>query len=182
MIPEQTEPRWTNIVGSRRIFLNRRVEPKLHRIAEVIQGEQLSSRTLARRMQMTEAEVLASVDSSNDLKISELHRWQKALQVPIAELLVEADASLSDPVKRRAQLIRAMRTVRSIQESAEQESVQRMTLQLVEQLLEMMPELEEVHPWPAIGQRRTLDEMGAIVDRCIPAQLLQSPLGDMTDY
>jgi hypothetical protein len=32
-----------------------------------------------------------------------------------------------------------------------------MALQLVEQLLNLMPELKEVQAWPAVGQRRTID-------------------------
>ena len=35
---------------------------------------------------------------------------------------------------------------------------------LVEQLLELMPELKEVSPWHSVGQRRSLDEMGRIAE------------------
>jgi hypothetical protein len=31
---------------------------------------------------------------------------------------------------------------------------------LIEQILEIMPELEDVTPWHSVGQRRTLDDIG----------------------
>jgi hypothetical protein len=36
---------------------------------------------------------------------------------------------------------------------------------LVEQLLELMPELAEVSPWHSVGQRRSLEEMGRIAEQ-----------------
>ena len=43
----------------------------------------------------------------------------------------------------------------------------RMAENLVEQLLELMPELKEVSPWHSVGQRRSLDEMGRIAENQI---------------
>jgi hypothetical protein len=39
---------------------------------------------------------------------------------------------------------------------------------LISQLVEVMPELQEVSAWHSVGQRRTQDEMGRIVERTIP--------------
>ena len=39
---------------------------------------------------------------------------------------------------------------------------------LIAQLVELMPELEEVSAWHSVGQRRTQEEMGRIVERTIP--------------
>jgi hypothetical protein len=39
---------------------------------------------------------------------------------------------------------------------------------LISQLVELMPELKEVSAWHSVGQRRTQDEMGRIVERTIP--------------
>ena len=36
---------------------------------------------------------------------------------------------------------------------------------LVDQLIEVMPELEDVSPWHQFGQRRSLDEYGRAVER-----------------
>jgi hypothetical protein len=43
---------------------------------------------------------------------------------------------------------------------------------LSEQLVEIMPELKQVAPWHSVGQRRTLDEYGRIVERQIPVRWL----------
>jgi hypothetical protein len=128
---------------------------------------------------MTVSEVLARSKPTNDLTLSELYRWQVVLQVPIAELLVELDMALSVPVKLRCQLLKAMRTVRSIQERAKEKPVQVMALRLAEQLLEMMPELKYVSAWPAVGQRRTLNDFGAITERMVPDQLFHNPPADV---
>ncbi len=172
---EQSPTDWTNVVGSRRICANGCTRPKLNCILEVIERERFSPSTLANRLNLTVSEVMIQADPANDLTLSKLYRWQAALQVPIVELLVEIDSSLSPAVERRCQLLKAMRTVRSIQEQARQESVQRLALRLVEQLLHMMPELSEVSAWPAVGQRRTKDDLGVIVDRCVPESMFHAP-------
>ena len=60
------------------------------------------------------------------MRLSELLRWQRALGVPFAELLNEPDGELFPPVQLRARLLRAMKTVRTIQERARQASVRRL--------------------------------------------------------
>jgi hypothetical protein len=35
-----------------------------------------------------------------------------------------------------------------------------MVTMLIEQILEIMPELSDVTPWHTVGQRRTLDDVG----------------------
>ena len=44
-------------------------------------------------------------------------------------------------------------------------SIQRMAQMLIEQLLEIMPELQCVTPWHAVGQRRTRTELGQAARR-----------------
>ena len=61
-----------------------------------------------------------------------------------------------------------MKTVRSIQEKSEDEVIDRLAARLAGQLMDLMPELKEVSSWPSVGQRRTLDELGAIVERILP--------------
>lgn len=115
---------------------------------------------------------------STDLRISDLRKWQKALDVPLTELLVEPDEPLSRPVMERARLVRIMKTVAAIQERAQSASIRRMAQMLAEQLTEVMPELQEVGPWHNYGQRRSLDEYGAVVHRCLSDSLLD---GDSCD-
>jgi transcriptional regulator with XRE-family HTH domain len=111
-------------------------------------------------------------EESSDLKLSDLYRWQKVLDVPLSELLVEPGTSLSNPVMERAQLLRLMKTAMSILENSRAPGVRRMAQVMVDQLVEMMPELESVGGWHTVGQRRRLDEYGQVVERCIPEDAL----------
>ncbi len=55
-----------------------------------------------------------------------------------------------------------MKTVIAMQRQARSEAERRLSRQLTDQLLEIMPELKEVSGWPAVGHRRRADEMGRI--------------------
>ena len=137
----------------------------LHRLAFVRRREGISRRTVARRMKTDLAQVKSQEDETADMLLSTLYEWQKVLDVPIEELLVESNDPLSAPVLKRAQLVRLMKTARTILQRAHQLSIQRMAQTLVEQLLEIMPELESVTPWHAVGQRRTRAELGKAAQR-----------------
>jgi hypothetical protein len=102
-----------------------------------------------------------------DMRLSDLHRWQRALDVPLADLLVDCESPLSAPVLERARLIRLMKTAAAILEHAPSLSIRRMAETLIGQLVEVMPELANVSAWHTYGQRRSLDECGRIVDRCL---------------
>jgi hypothetical protein len=117
-------------------------------------------------------------DENTDLKLSDLYRWQKVLDVPISELLEDPGTTLSNPVMERAQLLRLMKTAMSILENSRSPGVRRMAQVLVEQLIDMMPELETVTGWHTVGQRRRLDEYGRVVERCIPEDALYHHCGD----
>jgi hypothetical protein len=97
--------------------------------------------------------------------LSQLYEWQKALEVPVTELLAEADDNLAANILQRAQLVRLMKSALAIKENARQDSIRRMIETLIDQLLEIMPELSGVGPWHAVGKRRRLDELGAAADR-----------------
>lgn len=144
----------------------------LHRIGEVRKQQGITARTVARRMDVPMEQVRAQEDPDSDISLSDLYRWQQALGVPVADLLVDLDAPLSTPVLERARLLKMMKTIRFIRENAECDSVRRMAKMLVEQLLEIMPELAEVSPWHTVGQRRTLDEYGRIAERTYSDRLL----------
>ena len=98
--------------------------------------------------------------SSSDIRLSDLHHWQQALAVPIAELLDEPEGGLSPPVRLRSRLLRVMKTVRSIQQRARQASMRRLVETLIVQLIEVMPELADATPWPAVGHRRRKHDLG----------------------
>jgi transcriptional regulator with XRE-family HTH domain len=149
----------------------------LHRLAEVRQQQGISRRTVARRLNIDLATVRAQENETADLSLSQLYEWQKVLEVPLSEMLMEADDSLSAPIMLRAQLVRLMKSVLAIQETARQDTIRRMAQTLIEQLLQIMPELAGVGPWHAVGQRRRLDELGVAAER----RLSDDVFLDLTD-
>jgi transcriptional regulator with XRE-family HTH domain len=145
----------------------------LHRIQEVRRLQGMSLRTAARQLGTDIRSIRAQEQSSTDLRLSDLYKWQRALDVPVAELLSDEDEPLSRPIRERSSMLKIMKTARSLVESSQPGPAQRMAENLVEQLLELMPELKEVSPWHSVGQRRSLDEMGRIAEQ---------PLGDPSYY
>jgi len=139
----------------------------LHQIAAVRRREGLSRRAVARRMGIDIQTVRDEELQTTDMPLSRLYQWQAALGVPVAELLSDGDTSLSPPVLKRAQILRIMKTAAAIRERATTLPIQRMAQMLVEQILEIMPELKDVSPWNAVGQRRTLDDLGQAAQRRI---------------
>lgn len=156
------------------ISVSRRTVPAVsetktyHRISDVRQQQGVSLRSVARKLNLPIQEVRNQETSSSNLKLSELLEWQKILEVPLADLLVDTQGPLSEPVGHRASMLRVMKTVKAIQESCKQQSTQRLTKMLVEQLVKIMPELAEVSAWHTVGQRRTQEEIGRVAERPIP--------------
>jgi transcriptional regulator with XRE-family HTH domain len=150
----------------------------MHRIASVREQQGVSLRAVARQMGTEVRRLREEEDEDTDLKLSDLYRWQKVLDVPIAELLEDPGTTLSNPVMERAQLLRLMKTAMSILDNSRSPGVRRMAQVMVEQLIDMMPELEAVTGWHTVGQRRRLDEYGRVVERCIPEDALYHHYGD----
>ena len=132
----------------------------LHRLAEVRQQEGLTRSSVARRLGVSLREVEEQEDPSSDILLSDLRRWQQALDVPMTELLSEPGCELSPPVQLRARLLLVMKTIRSIQQRVRQAPLQRLAETLIEQLVEVMPDLKETAPWPMMGRRRRKHELG----------------------
>jgi len=139
----------------------------LHRVRDVRQQQGVSLRSAARKLDLAVHEIRLQEDPRHDLKVSDLLRWQQVLEVPLSDLLIDNDAPLSEPVCKRASMLRVMKTARAIQDTAHDPSVRRMANMLVAQLVDMMPELEEVAAWHTVGQRRTQEEIGRIAERPI---------------
>lgn len=140
----------------------------LHRIHEVRLEQGVSIRSAARRMGLSMQEVRSQEESTSDLKLSQLHRWQEVLEVPLADLLIDSSGPLSTPVSERARMLRVMKTAKALAESAQEPPVQRLAAMLISQLVDLMPELQDVSAWHSVGQRRTQEEMGRIVERTVP--------------
>lgn len=156
------------------ISISRRSAPEptpaktYHRLSEVRQQQGVSQRSVARKLNLPIQDVRTQEEPETDLRISELLKWQEILEVPLADLLVDTQGSLSEPVGKRAALLRIMKTAKAILEASPNKSTSRLANMLVEQLVQMMPELAEVSAWHTVGQRRTQDEVGRIVERSIP--------------
>jgi transcriptional regulator with XRE-family HTH domain len=140
---------------------------RLQKLSEARRRQGLSVRCVAQRLGRTVSEVRAQENEQSDLLISELYRWQAALEVPIEELLEEPDDALSNSVLTRARMLKVMKTAQAIRRQARSEAERRLARLLTEQLLEIMPELKEVAAWPAVGHRRRADEMGRIAENPI---------------
>ena len=120
---------------------------QLHRIATVRHQQGVSLRSVARQMGRTVSYVRAQEDETEDLKITDLARWQKMLGVPLQDLLVDPDPPLSKPVMERAKLVRIMKTAAALKDNVKSEGAQRLATMLIQQLIEIMPELEHVSAW-----------------------------------
>jgi len=141
---------------------------ELHRISEVRIQQGASLRSVSRKMDLTVQEVREQENSTADLRITELLKWQEILDVPLADLLIDSEGPLSEPVCERARMLRIMKTAKAIHEGAHNRSIVRLANMLIDQLVEIMPELSDVSAWHTVGQRRTQDEVGRIVERSIP--------------
>lgn len=167
----------TAISGEAGAAAPKRHSRRLHRIRTVRRQQGMSLRTAARQLGSTVRETRQEEDETTDLRLSDLYRWQTALEVPLVELLVDPDTPLSRPVMERARLVRLMKTATAILELAPNQRLRRMAEMLVEQLVECMPELSGIGPWHSVGQRRSLEEYGRIAERSLPDDVLHnSPL------
>lgn len=148
---------------------------KYHRIEEVCQQQGATARAISRKMEIGVNEIRRQGDPHTDLRISDLLRWQQVLEVPLVDLLVDNEGPLSEPVTRRANMLRVMKTAKAIQESTHDRAVKRLADMLVSQLVEIMPELSDVSAWHTVGQRRTQSDLGRIVERSIPDTFFTDP-------
>ncbi|MDR1957687.1 MAG: helix-turn-helix transcriptional regulator [Planctomycetaceae bacterium] len=137
-----------------------------HRIAEIRKTQCLSLAGIAKRLGVDVPTAREQENPSSNLTLEQLYRWQEALDLPVAELLVDPDTIPDMPVKVRAKLIRVMKTVQSLMEfSGENESITYLLQTLYSQLTDIMPELKEISAWPSIGRSREQKDYGQAVHR-----------------
>jgi transcriptional regulator with XRE-family HTH domain len=137
----------------------------LHRLGEARRQEEISRRNVACHLGITVQDVRRQECSTADLPLSVLHKWAKVLGLPVAELVDEPNDSLSTPLFNRAHLIRVMKTAMAILEQTGDPSTKRLAQTLVDQLIEIMPELRGVNALPIAGKRRRLNELGSAAAR-----------------
>jgi transcriptional regulator with XRE-family HTH domain len=126
-------------------------------------------------MKISVRQVRREENEFNDISLSVLYRWQRALGVPLQELLLQPGEDLSPPIKLRAQLLRVMKTAVTIRQRSRQATIRRLAQMLMDQLIEIMPELQGVAPWPAVGKSRLPVDYGQAFYRRIPEDLSSKP-------
>jgi len=147
----------------------------LHRLGEVRRQQGISQPNMARRLGLDLSVIRQQEQETTDLLLTTLYEWQKVLEVPVADLLVDSDAPLSPPVLRRAQMVKLMKTASAILEKADNTPLRRLVQMLVDQLLEIMPELRGIGPWHTLGQRRHIDEQSRELQSHVPENTLRRP-------
>ncbi len=146
-------------------------EQPVHQIAKVRRRQGVSIRGVSRQLKVSVRELKLQEEEKADITLSQLLAWQSALDVPIAELLVDSEEPLSAPVLQRARMVRMMKTVAAILDRARTPAVRRLAQTLSDQFVELMPELAEVNAWHAVGQRRTAEDYGRVAERRFPSSL-----------
>jgi transcriptional regulator with XRE-family HTH domain len=142
--------------------------PPLHRLAKARKQQGLSLRTMARRLHVDLSTVIKQEQETADPLLSTIYAWQKILDVPVVDLLEDDDPRLSGPVFERARLVKLMKTAAAIMERARRSPLRDTVTHLIEQLVEIMPELRDIGAWHMVGHRRTMDDYGRIVERQVP--------------
>ena len=136
----------------------------LNRLRAVREQQGLTLRTISRRSGTPVRQLRREEEATADLPLSVLYRWQQALDVPLSELIVEPEDTLSMVIGQRAKLLRVMKTALSARDTAKDEQTRRLTIMLCKQLQELMPELSEQSAWPTVGSRRGHEDVGRIAE------------------
>jgi transcriptional regulator with XRE-family HTH domain len=145
----------------------------LHRLGEARRQEDISRKNVARHLGITVQDVGRQECETTDLPLSVLHKWAKVLGLPVAELVKEPDGSLSAPLVNRARLIRVMKSAMTILERVGNPQAKRFAQTMVDQLIEIMPDLRGVGAWHVEGKRRRLDELGVAAERCFSDEVFR---------
>ncbi len=124
-----------------------------HYIAEVLKNQRISVAFCAKRLGVSEEEVLRQLDPKSNLTLNQLFDWSEVLEVPLPELL-PFDSSTADPIRNRALLLRIMKTARQVQSLSVHTTVQYAAETLILQLLELVPDFAMIEAWPSVGQSR----------------------------
>ena len=143
----------------------------LHRLGEARRQEQISRRRVARHLGITVQDVRRQERKTTDLPLRLLYKWAEVLNLPVAELVEEPSDSLSKPLVHRARLTRVMKTAMAILEQTGDQQTKRLAQTLVDQLIEIMPELRGISAWHAVGKRRGLDELGIAAKRSLSEEI-----------
>ncbi len=138
---------------------------RFHRIRTVRLREKLSLKSASRRLSLSMSSLRALEDEANDIRLSVLYAWQSVLGVPVSELVIDLDLSLSEPIRQRACLLRIAKTANTIRKKCRDEAIRALADTLITQLVEIMPEVKEIGTWPDGRHSRNSTELGNAANR-----------------
>jgi transcriptional regulator with XRE-family HTH domain len=145
-------------------------QPKpLHRLAAARLEQHVTRRSLARRMGVTVAVVKQEERADADIAVSTLRRWERALQVPVGELLEDPLDELAPDVAARARLIRALGLAKALCAQGS-ERTREIAAEIVEHLSRLVPEAKHVRALLSGGGRQP-PRFGRAAERPIPSTL-----------
>jgi transcriptional regulator with XRE-family HTH domain len=116
----------------------------LHRLGEVRRQKNIARGAVARHLGVTVAQVIEQECGTADLPLSVLYKWAEALGVPVTELLVQANDPLSATSLDRTRIVQIFGTAMGIMRWAGNLQTKRWAETLIDQLIEIMPQLRDV--------------------------------------
>ena len=146
--------------------------PRIHRLASVRKQERVSWKSLSRRTGIPIGELKLQENEGQDLRLSTLQKWHQAFNVPIEELVVEPDDRITPSLELKAHLIKVTKTILLLLEQCEDETTKILAKRLFDELIQIMPELKEVGPWPTRNRPRDPNDVPRRVEQQISTDLL----------
>ena len=132
----------------------------LHRLAVMRNEQGISLSKIAKMLGITIAEARRQELETTDLLLSQLYCWRNVLETSIGDLLIEPEHIPTNPIKCRSQLVKMMKSVRSILETTKEKGTRTFAETLAALFIEMMPELQHITAWPSVGKAREQRDLG----------------------
>ena len=151
------------------------VQRGLHRLAAVRRERRLSPEVLAEKLRIDVASLRAIEQEQVDMPLSLGYRCQQALGASLRELLVSESDPLSLPPVHRAKLAEWLQTVVAILQEAKQPAIRRMAHNLVDQIVELAPELKDRAAQFQAGNAQLLDDQGRSAGRPLSKDVFLDP-------
>lgn len=148
----------------------------LHRLGAIRKMRKLSLADVAQRLQLTCEEAKRQEQGESDLTLRDLYRWQQLLKVPVSDLLSDVEEPLALPAVKPEKLSPALQMALLILQQTKQPGIRRMAHTLVDQLVELSPELKRVAEEHTAGQSHRFDEQGRAMKGSLPVDFFLDPI------
>lgn len=147
----------------------------LHRLAAVRRERRLSPEALAKRLRIDVDLLRAFEQEQADMPLSLVYRCQQALGASLRELLVSESDPLALPSVERTKLAEWLQTVVAILQEAKQPAIRRMAHNLVDQIVELAPELKLLAAQSQAGCAQLLDDQGCSASKPLSEEVFLDP-------